>query len=225
MAVADTLVIAHRGASWALPENTFDAFEEAVRVGADMIELDVRRTGDGQLIAYHDPIGARRHEKLTAVGASSRPPLLRDVIARLAGRIALDIELKEDGCEAEVVALLSRTAAARCMITSFLDDVVRSTKAAAPGLQTGLVITGGSVEDALARARRAGADRLVLEADLARAAAAAGVSCLVWTVNEASAIDRCLTDPAILGVVTDRPALALERRAHLSGRTAPAAQC
>ncbi|MAT06757.1 MAG: hypothetical protein CL424_17110 [Acidimicrobiaceae bacterium] len=38
---AMTLVIAHRGASVAEPENTIAAFERAVAMGVDMIELDV----------------------------------------------------------------------------------------------------------------------------------------------------------------------------------------
>src|SRR3954453_22244315 len=48
------LVIAHRGASAAFPENTVEAFEGASRLGADWVELDVRRTADGLLAVHHD---------------------------------------------------------------------------------------------------------------------------------------------------------------------------
>ena len=51
---AMTDVIAHRGASRLAPENTIEAFELAVAVGADGIELDVRRTADGVLVVHHD---------------------------------------------------------------------------------------------------------------------------------------------------------------------------
>ena len=44
------LVIAHRGASWDQPENTLPAFERAIEVGADFIELDVRARRDGELV-------------------------------------------------------------------------------------------------------------------------------------------------------------------------------
>ena len=47
-------VIAHRGASTARRENTLDAFREAVRLGADGVELDVRRTANNVLVAHHD---------------------------------------------------------------------------------------------------------------------------------------------------------------------------
>ena len=49
-----TLVVAHRGASAAAPENTMDAFRLGVEAGADAIELDVHLTADGQLAVIHD---------------------------------------------------------------------------------------------------------------------------------------------------------------------------
>ncbi len=48
------LVWAHRGASGYLPENTMPAFEKAVELGADGIELDIHKTIDGQLVVIHD---------------------------------------------------------------------------------------------------------------------------------------------------------------------------
>ena len=54
------LVIAHRGASAELPENTLPAFERAIELGADFVELDVHADGDGRLVVTHDPPRARR---------------------------------------------------------------------------------------------------------------------------------------------------------------------
>jgi glycerophosphoryl diester phosphodiesterase len=51
---ATTAVIAHRGASAVRRENTVEAFVEARRLGADMVELDVRRTRDDTLVIHHD---------------------------------------------------------------------------------------------------------------------------------------------------------------------------
>jgi glycerophosphoryl diester phosphodiesterase len=51
-----TLVIAHRGASRAQPENTVAAFRAAADLGADGVELDVRRTGDRGLAVHHDAV-------------------------------------------------------------------------------------------------------------------------------------------------------------------------
>ena len=49
-----TSVIAHRGASRAERENTVAAFRRAAELGADMVELDVRRSADGGLVVHHD---------------------------------------------------------------------------------------------------------------------------------------------------------------------------
>ena len=50
----DLQIFAHRGSKSNRPENTLAAFEEAVRVGADGIELDVHLTRDGEIIVIHD---------------------------------------------------------------------------------------------------------------------------------------------------------------------------
>ncbi|HOH18739.1 MAG TPA: glycerophosphodiester phosphodiesterase family protein, partial [Bacilli bacterium] len=48
-------IVAHRGASGLVPhENTLEAFQKAIDVGADCIELDVRKTKDQQIIVIHD---------------------------------------------------------------------------------------------------------------------------------------------------------------------------
>ena len=49
------LVVAHRGASGYLPEETLEAYQMAIDMGADVIEPDVISTKDGVLIARHDP--------------------------------------------------------------------------------------------------------------------------------------------------------------------------
>lgn len=49
-----TQIIAHRGSSVNRPENTLASFDEALRVGADGIELDVQQTKDGHLVVIHD---------------------------------------------------------------------------------------------------------------------------------------------------------------------------
>src|SRR5436305_5677398 len=53
---ARPLVLAHRGASRRAPENTIEAFRLARELGADGVELDVRRTSDGVLVLSHDPV-------------------------------------------------------------------------------------------------------------------------------------------------------------------------
>jgi glycerophosphoryl diester phosphodiesterase len=51
---AQIVAISHRGEHLQRPENTIPAFEEAIRVGADFIEVDVQTTSDGKLVLSHD---------------------------------------------------------------------------------------------------------------------------------------------------------------------------
>jgi glycerophosphoryl diester phosphodiesterase len=225
-----TLVIAHRGA-WgpaapsAPAENTLEAFEAAIALGVDMIELDVRRTREGHLIVYHDarvktvPTSSMRHAELRVKGTGSPPPLLRDVLALTKDRIALDLEVKEPGYVEETIALLRPFGLDRCVLTSFLDDVVLEAKVLAPDLRTGLLIASGVRRALKVRVPSARADCLALHRRLADAAAlasaaGAGVPCVIWTVNASRSLDRFLGHPAVEGVITDRPALALARRAQ-----------
>lgn len=53
------LVIAHRGGGGLAPENTLPAFNEAVDLGVDVLELDVHGTADGKLVVIHDADVAR----------------------------------------------------------------------------------------------------------------------------------------------------------------------
>jgi len=76
-----TLVIAHRGASWDLPENTLPAFERAIEVGVDYVEFDVHAARDGALVVSHDP----------PLGGE---PLLEAAIELLSGRVGIMCELK-----------------------------------------------------------------------------------------------------------------------------------
>jgi glycerophosphoryl diester phosphodiesterase len=226
-----TLVIAHRGA-WgpAAPgapiENTLEAFEAAIALGADMIELDVRRTRDGHLIVYHDarvksvPTSSMRYEALKVKGTGSRPPLLRDVLTLGKDRIALNLEVKEPGYVEETIALLRPFGLDRCVLTSFIDDVVLEAKELSPDLRTGLLIAAGVRRALKVRVPASRADWLAVHRRLADAGALAsiaeaGVHCVIWTVNASRALDRYLGHPAVEGVITDRPALALERRAQL----------
>src|SRR2546430_16980948 len=66
------LVIAHRGASAAAPENTLAAFRLAADLGADGIELDVRGTADGQLVVLHE---ASVNRTTAAAGRGAALPL------------------------------------------------------------------------------------------------------------------------------------------------------
>jgi glycerophosphoryl diester phosphodiesterase len=224
------MIAAHRGLAAGAAENTIEAFTNAIDVGADMIEFDVRRTRDGELIAFHDasvggtPISGLTRDELCAK-AGVRPPTLAEVLRACAGRIRLDVEIKEDGYVADVMAILrAGFDPAQMIVTSFLPAVVAHAKDAFPEVKTGLLVGDGRLlADLPARlrelypvglARRVRADYLaphyrLAELGVVRRAAAAGLPCLLWTVNSPALIRRYAADPRIAAIITDVAAQAV----------------
>jgi glycerophosphoryl diester phosphodiesterase len=237
------LVAAHRGVASGAAENTLAAFTAAIDIGADMVEFDVRRTRDGELIVFHDAraggaaVGSLTRDQI-ASAAGVRPPLLAEVLGACAGRIMMDVELKEDGYVPEVMAALrafldsAAIGAGQLVVTSFLPAVVAQAKDALPEVKTGLLVGGASARDiwsclralrAVRIARQVRADYLAPHHGLAgcgvvRRAAAAGLSSLVWTVNDDEAIRRCAADPAVAAIITDEAARALAIVGRAPGR-------
>jgi glycerophosphoryl diester phosphodiesterase len=104
-------ITAHRGVHENLPENTLPAFERAVELGADAVEMDIRLTADGMPVVYHyyylqtltTTSGAifdmtleqiRKVRFAQHAGAGISIPTLREVLEVLGGRIGLEIEIK-----------------------------------------------------------------------------------------------------------------------------------
>jgi alkaline phosphatase D len=70
-------VIAHRGASGYAPEHTKEAYENAIRMNADFIEIDLHMTKDGQLVALHDP-SLKRTTNVEELYPNRAPWLVKD---------------------------------------------------------------------------------------------------------------------------------------------------
>src|SRR4051794_2663361 len=101
------LRIAHRGASGHRPEHTVAAYDLAIELGADLIELDVRATRDGEPVVLHDatldrtvrgrsgPVAAHALAELRdGDGDAGAVLTLREVLERYAGRVGLLVEVK-----------------------------------------------------------------------------------------------------------------------------------
>ena len=76
-AAARPLVIAHRGGAGLWPENTLYAFERAAEMGADVLELDVRSSADGELVVFHDSTIERTTDGAGRVAAKTVAELKR----------------------------------------------------------------------------------------------------------------------------------------------------
>jgi glycerophosphoryl diester phosphodiesterase len=238
-------ITAHRGASAVAPENTLAAFEAAIGAGADAIELDVRLSGDGAVVVFHDSdllrmAGDPRKVVETSlaelrnldVGRGFDPAFAGQRIATLAEALALIdrraftlIELKPDGHNA--AALLTATLREierggyedAVMLASLSPDLVRAARAAAPQIPRALF-----ANDALpGMARRTDFDLLGLNhlrLDTAAVADARrhGYRLQVWTVNDPERMARYI-DLGVDDISTDRPAVAVQVRAERAALT------
>src|SRR4051812_27264530 len=95
MILLQTKVFAHRGASAAFPENTIEAFRGAAAMGAQWVELDVRRTTDRALAVHHDahlPDG----RAIVDLMAAELPPSVPSLAAALAAcePMGVNVEIK-----------------------------------------------------------------------------------------------------------------------------------
>ena len=210
------------------PENSRQAFEVAIDVGADWIETDLRMTADGHIVLFHDDrVGAEQVSRLTLAQLRSRreAPVERwdDILPELAGRIGLDIEIKHPGFEAAVVASLKAEAPeGSFLVSSFDERVLRKVRRLDRSVPTGLILTahgrGGRLlrggRSACSLLRHAAADVLIAHAAAiggrwASAVRRAGIPWHVWTIN-APAQARQMADAGAWGIVTDRPDLILD---------------
>lgn len=187
-----TLVIAHRGACWELPENTVAAFERAIEDGADFVEFDVHATGDGELVVCHArPQG---HELRLA-----------EAVAALAGRIGIMCELKtpwryrRHDVVARSVALLPKDA----IVLSFDSRALRTVRGRRVLQHVGF---GTSITRAARYAWGVGFnDRRVTRRGLDKARAL-GLVTTVYTVNDPERM-RELAALGADGIFSDRPDL------------------
>ncbi len=154
-------VIAHRGASAKAPENTFPAFELAVRAGTHGIETDIRATKDGVAVLLHDENVKRTTgvddlvqngtwADIQALDAGylfgrqftgTRIPRLDDFLTMYLPHLPLQLELKSEDAILPTLKLLRRQLAFnRILLTSFEPKFLKTALAAEPSLQTGLLM-------------------------------------------------------------------------------------
>ena len=117
-----TLFIGHRGTLVDYDENTLEAFDTAIKAGANCIEIDVRRTKDSKLIVFHDNTFARTTngigvlknltyndvKNLRTKIRNQKIPLLEECIDYLTDKTQLIIHMKDEGIEKELFGLIAK---------------------------------------------------------------------------------------------------------------------
>jgi glycerophosphoryl diester phosphodiesterase len=154
------LVIAHRGASAAEPENTLRAFQTAYRMGADGIECDIMHTRDHKLIVSHDvnlkrlvgvdrDIDKMNYAEILAYdfGKGERAPLLEDVFDHFLKKFfVINVEIKpvlfSGGIENDVAGLIKKfKCAKKIVVSSFFPLHIKRIKALVPEVRIGYLLS------------------------------------------------------------------------------------
>jgi glycerophosphoryl diester phosphodiesterase len=184
------IVVAHRGASSTRPENTIPSFEEAIRLGAVMVEFDVRLSRDSVPVVIHDPAVDRTtdgrglvHElsaaQLSSLNAGTEAvptpvPTLAEVLRCVSGRAAIAAEIKnipgepafeptrEPIVEAVHDELERQGFDGPVLVVSFNPSSIAASKLVAPDVPTGFLTTDlVPPREALAYAASAGHDMVL----------------------------------------------------------------
>lgn len=200
------MIIGHRGAMGYETENTIASIEKAVALGAPMLEIDVFQIASGELVVFHDneldrlsntsgPITSFTWEALQEVvleGGHSIP-LLQTVLNQLAGRAALNIELKGPNTAAPVANLLEVYLSngtwkeEDLLISSFDWNLLLETRDFLPEISIG-VLTEAHPLEAIPTAIELSAVSINpyykdLDATIVAQIHAAGFKVYTWTVN------------------------------------------
>ena len=205
------LVFGHRGSPRRFPENTVASFEEALRVGADGFETDLRLLADGVAVLFHDDeIGEEPVESLPSNRV--RADRVSD-LSRFAGRGTMILEVKRGGWEDTLLKEIGQWK--NIVVASFDHTFIAGLSRRAVPFPLGLTI-GGAIVDLPEYARRAGAswvfpDYRYVDASLVAALHRGSIRVVPWTVNRPRDWQR-LADAGCDGVITDDAAEAVRWR-------------
>ena len=201
-------------------ENTLPAFAAAVALGADMVELDLRRTRDGEIVVLHDQllqrlwgVGAAVGDldlgDLAAIGEGElRIPTLREVLGRIAVPLMVDFTRREV-VPGALEAVRAAGALARALFVTGNLEALRLLRGTSAEARVGLTWVEGP-EPPLALLAELGAEcwnpmfTLVTQAGVA-AVHDAGMSVSTWTVDAVEDMARVVS-AGVDAVVSNRVA-------------------
>jgi len=228
----DVIVIAHRGAAGTAPENTLASVRQALTDGADVVEIDVQETADGEVVVIHDSdlmkiggvdlkIWDATMEDLTTIDIGShfdsrfqdeRVPTLRQVLDECRDKAIVDIELKyyghEQQLEQRVVDIVEEAEMEdQVILMSLKYAAVQKLKSMRPEWTVGL-LTATAIGDLTKReADFLAVNTGIFSTRLVARAHDRNKPVYVWTVNDAVDVSRYASLGAD-GVITDFPARA-----------------
>ncbi len=217
--------IAHRGEPVEHRENTLPAFAAAVSLGADMVEIDLRRTRDGAIVVLHDQslerlwglavsVGDVDLAEVAALGAGDvRIPTLSQVLDAVALPLMIDFTRREV-VQAGLAAVRAAGALARCLFVTGNVAALQQLRALSADARIGLTWTDGP-DPPLALLRELGAEYWnpwsgVLSPEGVAAVHDAGRRVSTWTVDSPEDMTQVL-EAGVDAVVSNRIAALVAR--------------
>lgn len=229
----DTKIIAHRGYTEGNVENTISGLVSAASAGADLIEVDIQQTVDGQFVVFHDrtlrrltgkngvianmTLGELKTLTIHANGFNDKISSLDDFIEiAKALNVSLLIELKVHGKETEDILpkLVEKLKAYKVLDTFYVQSsdpqMMTQLKKLAPNLRVGIVYAlniGPMVEtvDFISLEEAWVTDQLISELKQQK------LDLFVWTLNKDQSLHEFIRKN-VNGVITDLPDMALKIR-------------
>jgi glycerophosphoryl diester phosphodiesterase len=214
--------VGHRGAAGHAPENTLAAIDAGIACGADIVEIDLRRTADGVLVVLHDAtvnrttngtgridrLSLRDVKKLTA-GKGQQIPTLQEVLDAASGRAGLMLELKIRGIAGQTVEAVRQAGFKNLVIyASFLHEELPHVRAADPDADR-MALFDRLPGTSAARAMKYAASCVGLHYDratrrLIESLHRSDLRVFVYTANRPSDIERALS-LGVDGVISNFP--------------------
>lgn len=221
------LVIGHRGAPSINVENSLESVVEALRLGVDGVEVDVRTTKDGSLVAFHDKslwrvlgvdklVSEVELDELRGLGRAKgfTVPTIEEVVEVVADKAIIVLDVKELRAVRGLVELLSKTGEGEVVVSSFDHRIPLMIKREASFVEAGIILSARPLS--LSGLLREEIGHLFLKRDyvdpeLLEEARDLGVSVHAWVVNDEGEAER-FWSMGVRGVVTDFPQLLVSRR-------------
>ena len=148
----ETKIISHRGrTSRKSSDNTLESINNAIDLNVDMVEVDIRRTKDSQIVCFHDPNIEDKYlrdlDYSEIIEIDSQIPTLEQVLWSAKGKIGIEIELKEPGYEKDVISIVrDYFDYNNFVLKSFHPQVVERVKEIDQKISTGLLLFGLPVQ-------------------------------------------------------------------------------
>lgn len=226
-------VIAHRGASGEVAENSLAAFRRARALGADAVELDIHATRDGQLVVHHDPVvpGVGRIAELDFARLSSYRlsngealPTLSQALEACEGMdVWVEVKTLPASADGTLLAVLERgPSPEQYSVHGFDHRIVARLGRQRPALRRGALLASYLL-DSVSAIRETGASVLwqechLIDEHLVQTVQLSGLALIAWTVND-DAEARRLAGLGIDGLCGNYPDRLIRVREELQSGT------